>query len=210
MVRYWSIVGLLLICVSCSLEDSEAGKGLIVLSPNTRANLQEYMGRDAPLLFVVTEDGRGSYYMYCDGGFNCDRSAARSQALDECRSRAGRDCKIYAIRRVVVWQDALGDSARTGPQLSAGEQLTRDCLAGSTPADRIDKCSHAIASSELAEGERRGPYYVRARAYEEVGDRAGAEQDYRAVLSIDPQHPGANAGLARVVVIGVAPGSTRP
>jgi hypothetical protein len=199
-----------LIGVSCSLEDSEAGKGLIVLGPNTRASLEEYMGRNAPLYFLVTEDGRGSYYMYCEGGFNCDRPAARRQALDQCRSRAGRDCKIYAIRRVVVWQDALGDSARTGPQLTAGEQLTRDCLAGPTPADRIGKCSQAITSSELAEEAKRGPYYVRARAYEEVGDSTGAEQDYRAVLSIDPQHPGANAGLARLVPTGMAPGSTRP
>ena len=202
MLRRLSILGSLLIGASCSLEDPETGKGTIVLSPNTRANLETYMGRDAPLYFVVSEDGRGSYYMYCSGGFNCDRSAARRQALDQCRSRAGRDCKIYAIRRVVVWQDPLGSSARTGPQLSAGGQLTRDCVDGPTPAVRIDKCSQAIASSELAEGQKRGPYYVRARAYEQVGNTVRAEQDYRAVLGIDPQHAGAKERLARLVPTG--------
>lgn len=211
MLRRLSIIAVLSFGVSCSLEDPEAGKGPIVLSPATRANLEEYMGRNAPLYFVVTEDGRGSYSIYCDGGFNCNRSGARSQALDQCRSRSGgRDCKIYAIRRVIVWQDPLGSSARTGPQLGAGEQLVRECLDSPTPAARIDKCSQAIVSSELAEGQKRGPFYVRGRAYEEVGDRAGAEQDYRMVLSIDPQHAGAKARLARLDPTGIPPSSTRP
>ena len=209
MLRRLLIFTSLLIGVSCSLQDPDTGKGLIILSPGTKASLDEYMGRDAPLYFAVTEDGRGAYYIHCVGGFGCDNGAARAQTLESCRSRTGRDCKIYAIRRVVVWQDPAGP-ARTGPQLSASERLTRDCLQGATPVIRIDQCSQAIASSELAQQQKRGPFYVRARAYEEIGNRAGAEQDYRAVLDIDPQHAGAKDRLARLDPTGMPPSSTRP
>jgi hypothetical protein len=199
MFRTLSMVALLLIGASCSLEDPEAGKGTIVLSPGVRASLEEYMGLEAPLYFAVTEDGRGSSYIYCSGGFNCDRSASRRQTLDNCASRnAGRACKLYAIRRVVVWQDADGRSGRTGPELSAAEQLTRDCLHGATPAIRIERCSQAIASSELAQEQKRGPFYVRARAYELLGELGSAEKDYRAVLEIDPNQVEARARLNRL------------
>ena len=197
MFRPWWMLASLLIGVSCSLEVPEAGKGPITLSPGVKASLEEYMGRDAPLYFAVTEDGRGAHYVYCFGGFNCVNPAARTQTLDNCRSRNGRDCKLYAVRRVVVWQDVTG-AGRAEPQLSASERLTRDCLQGSTPTIRIDKCSQAIASSELAQQQKRGLFYVRARAHEEVGDSARAEQDYREVLKIDPQHAAATARLARL------------
>lgn len=216
MLQRLSMIALLLIGVSCSLEDPEAGKGAITLSPGVRASLEEYMGRDAPLYFVVTEDGRGSNYVYCVGGFNCDNVAARTQMLDDCRSLTGRNCKIYAIRRVVVWQDADGgagdtvSSTRTEPQLSASERLVRDCLDGPTPSIRIDKCSQAIASSELAQSQKRGPFYVRARAYEEIGNRAEAEDDYRAVLRIDPEHAAAKARLTRLGSPSAQDGSTQP
>lgn len=211
------MIALLLIGVSCSaLEDPEAGKGPITLSPGVSASLEEYMGRDAPLYFVVTEDGRGSNYVYCVGGFNCDNAAARTQTLDDCRSRTGRNCKVYAIRRVVVWQGAdvgAGDtasSARMEPQLSPSERLVRDCLDGATPSIRIDRCSQAIASSELAQSQKRGPFYVRARAYEEIGNRAEAEDDYRAVLRIDPEHAAAKARLARLGSPSAQVGPTQP
>jgi hypothetical protein len=207
MLRRWSLLASLSIAAACSLEDPEAGKGLIVLSPGTKAHLEEYMGRNAPLYFAVTENGGGSYSVYCDGGFNCDGVEARRRALDGCRAgNAGRDCKIYAIRRVVVWQDPDARSARTGPQLSAGERLIRDCLEGATPVIRIDRCSQAIASSELADEQKRGPFYVRARAYEQTGELRLAEQDYRAVLEIDPDHAEARARLDRLL----APSAAEP
>jgi hypothetical protein len=106
----------------------------------------------------------------------------------------------------VVWQDPDARSARTGPQLSVGERLIRDCLEGATPAIRIDRCSQAIASSELADEQKRGPFFVRARAYEQTGDLRLAEQDYRAVLEIDPDHAEARARLDRLL----APSAARP
>ena len=51
MLRHWPILASLLIAVSCSIEDPDAGKGLLVLSPGTRANFAQYMGQDAPLYF---------------------------------------------------------------------------------------------------------------------------------------------------------------
>jgi lipoprotein NlpI len=128
-------------------------------------------------------------------------------ALDGCRTNSGgRACKIYAIRRVVVWQDAAARAERTGPQLSAGERLIRDCRQGPTAAVRIERCSAAIASPELAPAQKRGPHYVRARAYEAIGDLRLAEQDYRAVLAIDPAHVEARARLERLL----APATAQP
>jgi hypothetical protein len=213
---YWTLP-LLLLCGSC--QDRDVGTGPITLSPGVEARFAEYKGRDAPLYFLVTEDGRGSYYSYCAGGFNCTSSAARMQALDLCRRRyAGSDCKIYAIRRTVVWDTegpatALASAApaeRPGPALSPGARLVRDCLDGDSAAIRIQRCSDAIDSAELAERDKRGPYYVRARAYEETGRLSLAERDYRAVLGIDPDHVAARAKLDPLLAPAAAPKERAP
>jgi hypothetical protein len=191
--RHW-VLALLLPCTTCATSDSDLGTGRVILSPRVQASFEEYMARDAPLYFLVTESGVGSYYIYCEGGFNCTRSAARMQALDQCRRHnAGEDCKVYAIRRSVVWQNA--DAPRPAPQLSAVAWLVRECLEGATPKIRIDRCSKAVASPELEQSQKRGPLYVRARAYEQIGRISEAERDYRAVLRVDPDHPGAKARL---------------
>jgi hypothetical protein len=147
--------------------------------------------------------------LYCEGNYGCTGSTARMQALDRCRRHnVGEDCKIYAIGRIVVWQDA--DAPRPEPQLSASERLIKECLAGGTSDLRIDKCSQAIASPELAQYQKRGAFYVRARAYEQIGYMAEAERDYRAVLSIDPDHLTARARLDGLRGPAVLPSPTRP
>ena len=212
MFRCYWMLALLLLCASC--QDRDVGTGPITLSPGVEASFAEYKARDAPLYFLVTENGRGAYYSYCGGGFNCTSSAARAQALDLCRRRyPGTDCKIYAIGRSIVWDTegpatALASAApaeRLAPELSPSARLVRDCLDGDTPATRIRRCSDALASAELAERDRRGPYYVRARAYEQTGRLTLAERDYRAVLRIDPDHVGARARLDPLVAPAAAP-----
>jgi hypothetical protein len=161
MLRYDWVLTLLFLCAACAVKDPDYGAGRITLSPQVKARFEEYTARDAPLFFLVTESGVGSYYVYCDGGFKCVESAARLQALDRCRRlHPDEDCKIYAIGRGVVWRDA--DAPRPGPQLSAGDRLIRECLQGDTPEARIDKCSEAIASAEIARDQKRGIFYVRA------------------------------------------------
>ena len=106
----------------------------------------------------------------------------------------------------MVWEDPRGLTDRTGPQFSASELLAQECLQGATPAIRIGKCSQAIAAPELTEAQKRGPFYVRARAYEQSGDlHLAPEQDYRAVLEIDPDHVEARARLDRLVAPAAAP-----
>ena len=190
-------IALLLLCTSCSFRDSEVGSGPITLSPQVQASFEEYKARDAPIYFVVTKSGVGSHYLYCVGGFNCKVPEARMQALAQCRRHyPGEECKLYAIGRVVVWQDA--DAPRARRQLSESDRLVRECLEGDTPEIRIDKCSQAIASSELAQTQKRGAYYVRGRAYEQVGSMFEAERDYGAVLAIDPDHAAASARLGNL------------
>jgi hypothetical protein len=136
------------------------------------------------------------------------------QVLDLCRRRyPGSDCKIYAIGRSIVWDTegpataraSAAPAERLGLELSPSARLVRDCLDGDTPAIRIRRCSDAIASAELAERDKRGPYYVRARAYEETGRLALAELDYRAVLRIDPDHLAARAKLDPLLAPAAAP-----
>jgi hypothetical protein len=193
MLRYWVLV-LLFLCAACAARDPDVGTGRITLSPQVKASFEEYKERDAPIYFVVTQSGVGSHYLYCEGNYGCTGSAARMRALEGCRRlHPDEDCKIYAIGRIVVWQDA--DAPRPEPQLSASDRLIKECLEGDTSEVRIDKCSQAIASPELAQNQKRGPFYVRARAYEQIGNMAEAERDYRAVLNIDPDHSSAKARL---------------
>jgi hypothetical protein len=208
---WWShwILALVLLCTTCSPRDPDHGEGQIVLTAPVRASFNEYMSHNAPLYFLVTESGAGSYYIYCDGGFKCVRSGARMQALAECRRlNPGDECKIYAIGRSVVWRNA--DPPRPEPQLSASERLIKECLEGDTPDARIHKCSQALTSPELTQSQKRGPFYVRARAYEQIGRTSEAEQDYHAVLIIDPDHPAAKARLEALRGPREAPDSSRP
>jgi hypothetical protein len=212
MFRCYCALALLLLCASC--QDPDFGTGPITLSPGAEASFADYMGRDAPLYFLLTENGGGAYYTYCVGGFNCTSSAARVQVLDLCRRRyPGSDCKIYAIGRRIVWDTeapatavaSAAPATRPSPELSPSARLVRDCLDGDRPAIRIQRCSDAIASGELAEHDKRGPYYVRARAYEEIGGLSLAERDYRAVLRIDPDHVAARARLDPLLAPAAAP-----
>jgi hypothetical protein len=206
--HHWSIA-LLFMCAACTARDPHVGAGRITLTPAVKASFEEYKARDAPIYFLVTESGVGSYYLYCEGNYGCTGSTARMQALDRCRRQnPGEDCKIYAIGRIVVWQEP--DAPRPEPQLSASDRLIKECLEGDTPEVRIDKCSQAVASPELAQNQKRGPLYVRARAYEQIGKMPEAEQDYRAVLNIDPNHPTAKARLEDLRGQGVLPSPTRP
>jgi hypothetical protein len=194
MARFRWPVSLLLLCASCSFRDSDVGSGPITLSPQVKASFEEYKTLDAPTYFLVTESGLGSYYLYCVGGFNCKVPQARMQALAQCRRHyPGEECKLYAVGRVVVWQDA--DAPRARRPISVVDRLVQECLEGNTPEVRIDKCSQAIASPELAPTQKRGAYYVRGRAYEQIGSISEAEQDYGAVLAIDPDHAAAHARL---------------
>jgi tetratricopeptide (TPR) repeat protein len=209
MIGRYSAVALLFFCTSCATGDPDVGTGQLTLSPQVEARFEEYKARDAPLYFLVTESGVDSFYTYCVGGFGCTRSAARMQALAQCRrAYPDEDCKIYAVGRSVVWQDA--DAPRPAPKLSASELLIRACLDGDTPEARIDTCSQAIASPELAQSQKRGAFYVRARAYEQLGDLPEAESDYQAVLSIDPNHVAAKARLENLPTPAAPPKPTRP
>jgi hypothetical protein len=203
--RYW-VHALLFLCASCGLKDPDYGSGPITLSPQVQASFDEYKARDAPIYFAVTESGLGSFYLYCDGGFSCVKSAARMQVLNQCRSRyPGEECKIYAVRRSVVWQDAV----RT-PQLNVRSHLIRECLDGDSPEIRIDKCSQAIASPELTERQKRGPLYVRARAYEQTGKVPEAARDYQEVLRIGPDHAASRARLEQLISPAAPPVASPP
>ena len=112
MCRRYLTLPLLLLVAACGIRDPDFGSGPITLSPGVKASFEQYKARDAPIYFAVSESGLGSYYIYCHGGFSCTDSLARMMVLDNCRrNNGGEECKIYAVGRNVVWQDA--DARRT-------------------------------------------------------------------------------------------------
>jgi hypothetical protein len=211
MCRRYLSLPLLLLGAACGIEDPDFGSGPITLSPGVKASFEQYKARDAPIYFAVSESGLGSYYIYCHGGFSCTDSLARMMVLDNCRrNNGGEECKIYAVGRNVVWQDA--DARRTAQaQLSAGDRLIRECLDGATPETRIDRCSQAIASSELAPDKKRGPLYSMCAAVPMSRlDLSRAELDYQAVLGVNPDHAPAKARLKGLIAPAARPGPTSP
>ncbi len=87
----------------CLPPDPNVGKGPITLSPQTQANFEAYKATRGPGFFVVTEDGKGSFYNYCSSG-RCYRTSS-NEVIYRCEKEAGgRDCKVYASKGNVVWQ----------------------------------------------------------------------------------------------------------
>ncbi len=93
------------------------GKGELKLSKKTMENLIMYMygagntkystskkKRSNPMMFAVTEDGRGSYYFYCPYA-QCKDSGVQSQLIVSCRSTYERECYVLAIKRKIVWKN---------------------------------------------------------------------------------------------------------
>ena len=92
-----------IIVSGCLPPDSNIGKGPITLSPQAQQNFERYKAERSPGYFVVTEDGRGSFYNYCSAG-RCLRTSSNT-VIHRCEENAGgRDCKIYASKGEVVWQ----------------------------------------------------------------------------------------------------------
>jgi hypothetical protein len=126
MLRSYWVLALLLLCATCA-RDPDFGAGRINLSPQVKVSFEEYTARDAPLYFLVTESGVGSYYIYCDGGFNCTESAARMQAFDRCRRQKPRR-RLQNLRdwpqRSVAGRQRRKAGTAAQPERSAGSRVS--------------------------------------------------------------------------------------
>lgn len=100
MMKQSVMIGMLAFLVGCA--DAYIGKGPVTLSSGAQRNFEEFQKRPFPGFFALTEDGRGSFYSYCESS-NC-YAEPMATMVKECQSRWKQTCKIYADKRTVVWK----------------------------------------------------------------------------------------------------------
>ena len=88
--------------------DPHIGTGEVKLSSSTIRHFKEYVrnSNKKPMLFIITTDGNGSYYIHCPHG-QC-QSSKKKYRIDQCeRNYPGKECKIFAMRRTVKWKNGI-------------------------------------------------------------------------------------------------------
>lgn len=102
------ITRLMFVCCAAFLTSCQSnplyGSGPLQLSNSSRANFEKYKKYEAPLFFVISEDGRSSYAMHCPHGIGrCEENPYPT--IYKCQSRSGKKCKIFAEYKTIVWKD---------------------------------------------------------------------------------------------------------
>jgi hypothetical protein len=92
------------------------GKGELKLSKNSMEHLMMYLygsgnpiydndkSKHKPTIFVVSENGRWSYYQYCPYSQCLDADQPRAIKICENGSR-GSPCFVMALKRRIVWKN---------------------------------------------------------------------------------------------------------
>ncbi|WP_147301007.1 hypothetical protein [Aestuariispira insulae] len=73
----------------------------MTLSNRTQMHFEKYLSSN-PSTFMVTVDGRNSYYRYCPD--TACRTEPVTAGLYNCEKFYGKECRIYAVKDKVVWQ----------------------------------------------------------------------------------------------------------
>jgi len=86
------------------------GSGELILSDNVVYNFQRYLQgkQGAPMRFLVTEDGKNSFWWYCP--YSKCASGGDTQEAKKCTARHGVSCQTFAVRRSIKWKN--GTDAR--------------------------------------------------------------------------------------------------
>lgn len=94
-----------LLLAGCQTTGSSTiGSGPITLSPAVQSYFDQYMDING-LMFAVAVDGRSwATYRYCPDIRCRDAPGERQLTIDHCeKDSKGVTCKIYALRKEVVW-----------------------------------------------------------------------------------------------------------
>jgi hypothetical protein len=102
-MRTISSICALIMLTSCGVTGTEIGSGPITLSPGVKQALEEYRSLRTPYYFAVSSDGEAFGYTYCQE-VRCRSVGDAASAVYSCE-RSGKECKIYARREEVVWQE---------------------------------------------------------------------------------------------------------
>ena len=86
------------------------GSGELILSDNVVYNFQRYLQgkQGAPMRFLVTEDGKNSFWWYCP--YSQCAPGGDTQEAKKCAARHGVPCQTFAVRRSIKWKN--GSDAR--------------------------------------------------------------------------------------------------
>jgi len=86
------------------------GSGELILSDNVVYNFQRYLQgkQGAPMRFLVTEDGKNSFWWYCP--YSQCAPGGDTQEAKKCTARHGVTCHTFAVRRSIKWKN--GSDAR--------------------------------------------------------------------------------------------------
>lgn len=99
------VFALLVILSACQGgAGGNVGSGPMTLSDEVYDAYQRYLEND-PLVFAISDDGRDAFYYYCRE-VGCQPLRNVPDAIARCEERSGRDCKVFAIRDQVVWENA--------------------------------------------------------------------------------------------------------
>ena len=83
------------------------GSGELKLSDNVIYSFQRYLQgkQGAPMRFLVTEDGKNSFWWYCP--YSQCSPGGDTQEAKKCASRHGVPCHTFAVRRYIKWKNGI-------------------------------------------------------------------------------------------------------
>lgn len=97
----------ILVFLSGCQGNNQYGMGPVILSPRISALHATYLKEQYPLIFTVSTDGQHASYYTCNVSY-C--GAPKERAIRSCENRSkGVPCKIYSMKRKVVWKGAVGN-----------------------------------------------------------------------------------------------------
>ena len=87
--------------------DPHIGTGDLKLTSETVGYFKEYIraSNKKPTSFLVSTDGKGSYWSYCPYG-QC-QGIKKKYYRDECERHYNKECFIFALRRTVKWKNGI-------------------------------------------------------------------------------------------------------
>ena len=103
MFKLLASTAVAIVLTACSNIDVEPGSGPLTLSYTVERGFEEYLKRETPRVFVVSEDGNYYHYYYCAGDA-CRQSNYTHDTIERCEKGSNLECKIYAFGRDIVWK----------------------------------------------------------------------------------------------------------
>ena len=112
MINYKNFFYSLILLLTLSFSNANAGygSGELKLSDNVIYSFQRYLQgkQGAPMRFLVTEDGKNSFWWYCP--YSQCAPGGDTQEAKKCTARHGVTCHTFAVRRSIKWKN--GSDAR--------------------------------------------------------------------------------------------------